>query len=475
MGELTQYRSDKRFRSTIGSCFQQEQHMSRTKAELNSGARLSDFLAASLLAKVYPAERVNEALDAHQVNSQRIRRFPAVAGVYYAVALSLYPQCSYEAVFSAVAQGLAWASGADAPQAVSKSTISELRSRIGAQPLRDLMRTCCLPMAHEALQSEGFYCGLRLVAMDGTRIELSDEPDLVTSFGRPGSRTGQAGYPQAQAVILVECATHAVLSAEIGPYRANEWELSQQLLGALEPGMLCLADRGYNAAEYWQQAQATGAQLLWRASDGRHLPVTQMLADGSYLSEIEPSAPVKRRRAKEGGAAPVKTVVRVIEYQLKGLKGPAHAAHTIDATGSTDGVGAAAAPPRYRLMTSLLNPLQAPALELAALYHQRWQVESVFDELKTHLRQGKRTLRSRTPQLVRQEFYGWVLAHYAVRWLLHQGAARSRQRPLDLSFIEHLHLLKLEQPRSGAFPPSAPSPTRKVVASSPSRQLAAEV
>jgi hypothetical protein len=443
--------------------------MARTKADLNAGSRLSDFLAASLLAKVYPAEQVNRALDAHGVNSQRIRRFPAVAGVYYAVSLSLYPQCSYEAVFSAVAQGLAWAAGATAPQTVAKSSISELRSRIGAEPLRDLIRTCCLPMACAANQAEGFYRGLRLVAMDGTRVELPDEPELVSHFGRPGSRTGHAGYPQAQAVILVECATHAVLSAEIGPYNSNEWELSQYLLGTLEPGMLCLADRGYNAAEHWQQALGSGAQLLWRAGDGRHLPVVRMLPDGSYLSEIEPSAPIKRRRAKEGAAASVKTVVRVIEYQLKGVRGAA------GATGATGIAGATQAQPRYRLMTSLLDPEQAPALELAALYHQRWHVESVFDELKTHLRQGQRTLRSKTPELVRQEFYGWVLAHYAVRWLLFQGAGRSRQQPLDLSFTEHLHLLKREQLRSGAFPPTAAQKTPALVAAGSSSQLATEV
>jgi hypothetical protein len=432
--------------------------MARTKADLNSGARLADYLTSSLLARVFPAERVNEALNAHGVNSQRIRRFPAVAGVYYVVALSLYPECSYEAVFSAVAQGLAWAAGAQTPEPVAKSSISELRSRIGAEPLRDLMRTCCQPLADVAHQPEAFYRGLRLVAMDGTRLELSDEPDLDAQFGRPGSRTGHSGYPQAQAVILVECASHAILSAEIGPYRSDEWQLSQVLLGALEPGMLCLADRGYNSAEHWQQALASGADLLWRASDGRHLPVRQVLSDGSYLSEIEPSKPIRARRAKQGDAsgavskpqarAPHKTVVRVIEYQLKGLKGQP------------------GAPRRYRLMTSLLDAQQAPALELAALYHQRWHVEAVYDELKTHLRMGRRLLRSKTPELVRQEFYGWVLAHYAVRWLLHQGAGRSKQPAQDLSFTAHLQLLRREQPRSGAFPPRAATTQTAMVAPS---------
>ena len=427
--------------------------MARTKAGLNDGTRLADYLAASLLARVFPAERVNDALNAHDANSRRVRRFPAVAGVYYVVALSLYPECSYEAVFSAVAEGLAWAARSLAPAPVGKSSISELRIRIGADPLRDLMRTCCLPLANEQHQPEAFYKGLRLVAIDGTRMELADEVAVAQEFGRPGSRTGHAGYPQAQCVALAECATHAILSAEIGPYNNDEWTLSQHLLGALEPGMLCLADRGYNSAEHWQQALASGAQLLWRAAEGRHLPVLRMLPDGSYLSEIEPSAPVQRRRAaSEPGAQATKSPVRVIEYQLKGVPD---------------------AQPRYRLITSLLDHEQAPAQELAALYHQRWRIELLFDELKTHLHQARRTLRSKTPELVRQEFYGWVLAHYAVRWLLYQGAARSGQQAHDLSFTAHLHLIKREQPRSGAFPPTAAQTPPPLVDRSARRKLQA--
>ncbi len=411
--------------------------MARTKATLGSGVRLSDYLSASLLAKVFPAERVHEALNAHGCNSQRIRRFPAVAGVYYTMALSLYPEAAYEEVFSVVAQGLAWAGGASQPQPVSKSSISALRTRTGSAPVRDLIRACCLPMADPRRQPQAFYRGLRLMAIDGSRIELADEADVVQAFGRPGSRTGQAGYPQAQCVVLAECATHAIVAAELGPYRGDEWALCQWLLGALEPGMLLLADRGFNGFEHWQQALATGAQLLWRATESRLLPVEQMLADGSYLSVIAPTGQGRRATAEQALS------VRVIEYRLPGVA---------DST------------PRYRLITSLLDPQEAPALELAALYHRRWQVEAVFDELKTHLRQGRRVLRSKTAELVRQEFYGWVLAHYAVRWLLHEGAAQSGQADEDLSFTAHVHLVRREQPRSGAFPPSEDQAPQAVAA-----------
>jgi Insertion element 4 transposase N-terminal/Transposase DDE domain len=405
-----------------------EKAMARTKAVLGVGARLSDYLSASLLARVVPAEVVHDVLDTHGRNSQRVRSFPAVVGVYYCIALSLYPEAAYEEVFAAVSQGLAWAAGAKQPTRVSKVSISLARSKIGHAPLRDLVQRCCVPMAEPRFHPQAFYRGLRLVAIDGSNFELPDEADNATQFGRPGSRTGFAGYPQAQCAVLVECITHAILAANLGPYRTGEWEICKPLLDSLRPGMLCMADRGFNGYEHWQLARQTGAQLLWRCADNRVLPRQQELSDGSYLSQIAPTG-VGKAQARERAVT-----VRVIEYALPGL---------------------ADAQPRYRLLTTLLDPAEAPALELAALYHERWQVEAVFDELKTHLLESRRVMRSKTAELVRQEFYGWVLAHYAVRWLLHQGATRHRMPHATLSFTSHVQLLRREQPLSGAFPPSA--------------------
>jgi hypothetical protein len=402
--------------------------MARTKAELGSGARLADYLSASLMARVVPPEIVNEVLDAHGRNSQRIRAFPAVAGVYYVMALSLYAEAAYEAVFSVISQGLAWAAGAAQPAGVGKSAISSLRSRIGAAPLAELVRRCCVPLADAAVHPNAFYRGLRLVAIDGSTFELPDETDNDAAFGRPGCRQGTSGYPQARCVILVECGTHAILGAKLGAYRSGEWELCPPLLQALGPGMLCLADRGFNGFEHWEQAGATGAQLLWRVGSTRELPVQRVLEDGSYLSTIRPTGVARAEAAARA------ITVRVIDYTLPELPD---------------------AEPHYRLMTTLLDAKAAPAMELAELYHRRWEVEGVYDELKTHLRQGRRVFRSKTPELVRQEFYGWVLMHYVVRWLLHQGAAKHRIPHEDLSFMGHLQLVRREQPLSGAFPPRA--------------------
>ena len=359
--------------------------------------------------------------------AMRIRAFPAVAGVYYVMGLSLYPEASYEAVFSAVSQGLAWEAGAPRPTGVSKVAISLLRSRIGAQPLAQLVQRCCVPLAQEAIHPSAFYRGLRLVAFDGSTFELTDDPQIEQAFGRPGGRQGKAGYPQARCVVLAECSTHAILGANLGPYGSGEWALCQPLLERLGPGMLCMADRGFNGFEHWEQARATGAHLLWRCGVNRNLPVEQTLPDGSYLSTIRPTG-VSTAQAKERAMT-----VRVIDYTLPKLPG---------------------AQSHYRLITTLLNDKEAPLLELAELYHRRWEMEAIFDEMKTHLLQSRRVLRSKTAELVRQEFYGWVLMHYAVRWLLHQGASQHRIPHEDLSFVGLVQLMKQQQPLSGVFSPT---------------------
>ncbi len=410
--------------------------MARTKALLGAGVRLTDLMSASLMARVVSPQIVNEVLDANGCNSRRIRAFPAVAGVYYVMALNLYPEAAYEAVFSAVSQGLAWDAGAPQPAGVSKVAISLLRSRIGAQPLADLVPRCCVPLADVAVHPGAFYRGLRLVGVDGSTFELADEPAVEAEFGRPGGRQGRAGYPQARCVVLAECASHAILGANIGEYSSGEWALCVPLLASLKAGMLCLADRGFNGFVHWEQASATGAQLLWRCGVNRKLAVQRTLADGSYLSTIAPTGvSVAQARARA-------ITVRVIDYTLPNM--PDAQAH-------------------YRLLTTLLDDQAAPAMELAEIYHRRWEMEAVFDELKTHLLQRRRVLRSKTPELVRQEFYAWVLMHYTVRWVLHQGAARHRIPHEDLSFASHVQLVRQQQPLSGAFPPKAPKKASALV------------
>ena len=409
--------------------------MARTKATLGQGVRLTDHLGASLFARVYPMETVVQLLDKHGCNSRRVRSFPASTAVYFSMALSLYPEAAYEDVFAAMTQGLAWMQGVATSSTVNKASITEARTKIGHAVLRELQAQCCPALAVMEQHPDCFYAGLRLVAMDGSSFDVPDEQANADTFGYPEGGRGPAGYPKAQCAVLVECGTHAVLAGSIGAYRDSEWSLCQSLLPTLNGTMLCMADRGFNGFEHWQQASQTGAQLLWRIAKSRNLPVTKVLEDGSFLSTIY-------RRDKKSERALEAIEVRIIEYALPNVP---------------------ESEPRYRLMTTMLDPAAAPAQELAALYHARWHVESVFDELKTHLRQGRRVLRSKTPDLVRQEFYGWMLAHYAVRWLMHSAARQGRKSPLDLSFTGNVHLFRRAQPQSGAFPPSETAKTKTVV------------
>lgn len=402
--------------------------MARSKVGLGSGTRFADYLSAGLLARAFPSEIIKEVLNAHQCNSERVRIFPATAVVYYTMALSLYCEAAYEDVFAAVAQGLAWKDRTPAaPVAVVKSAISKARSRLTWKALQDIQQRCCVPLSSPA-HPHAFFAGYRLVAMDGSNLDVADEKENVAAFGYPGSRTGAAGYPQAQCAILTECGSHAILDAELGSYRQAEWEVAKPLLRSLTPDMLCMADRGFVGHSHWQAGVKTGAQLLWRMPKNLILPVEKQLDDGSYLSSLYPSG--RDRKRKINGVP-----VRVIEYTLPNVPG---------------------SEPMYRLLTTLLDDRSAPALTLATLYHERWEVELVFDELKTHQVQRRRVLRSKTPELVRQEFYGWVMAHYAVRWLMYQGAAQARIPERTLSFTANVQLLRRTLPQSGVISPCAP-------------------
>ncbi|MET0382685.1 MAG: transposase domain-containing protein [Burkholderiaceae bacterium] len=351
-------------------------------------------MAACLLARVVPASLVHAVLDEHGCNTQRARSFPAVAGVYFCVALSLYPDAGYEEVFAAVAQGLAWAGEPSVVAPVGKSSISALRGRIGAAPLHDLVRRCCLPLANPRDHPQAFYVGLRLVAIGAGAFDLADEAANAQEFGRPvGHDDGAAaGRPQARCAALVECATQAILAAGLGSCRESGRDLAASLLPRLEAGMLCVAGRAVNSFGSWRRAISMGADLLWQSGAHWKTPVERMLEDGSFLTTLDFSDLDRPSAEKQVFTA------RVVDCAPP---------------------GAVEAPPR-KLLTTLLDPRQAPARDLATLHQRHCAVESVFDGLQAGMPQRGRTLRSKTPELVRQEFHGWVLAHYATRWLASQ-------------------------------------------------------
>jgi hypothetical protein len=272
-----------------------------------------------------------------------------------------------------------------------------------------------------------WYRGWRLVSIDGSTLDVADEKGNSEAFGRPGASRGTSAYPQIRFVSLVENGTHVLFGSRMADYATSETALAKTVLPSLIKGMLCLADRGFFGFEMWKQAVATGADLLWRVRKNILLPCERRLPDGSYLSRIYTS-----QQDQRGGRNGV--VVRVIEYRLEGVEG---------------------AEPLYRLATTVLDQL-APAAELAALYHERWEIETALDELKTHLRGTHIVLRSKTPDLVRQEFYGLLMAHFAVRGLMHEAALSADDDPDRLSFLHAVRVVRRKMTAFGAIPPSGP-------------------
>ena len=272
-----------------------------------------------------------------------------------------------------------------------------------------------------------WYRRWRLVSLDGSCLDVADTEGNRNAFGRPEASRGESAFPQLRFVALVENGTHVLFGARLGRYAEGETTLAHAVLAALRPGMLCLADRQFFGYALWRAASATGADLLWRGKHNLRLPREAVLADGSYLTTIYPSD--KDRRHRTGGVR-----VRVIEYWLEDL---------------------AEAEPLYRLATTLLDPVQAPAAELAALYHERWEIEGALAELKTQLRGARVVLRSKTPDLVQQEFWGLLLAHFAVRGLMHEAALKAEEDPDRLSFSHAVQVVRRKVPLFAALPPSS--------------------
>ena len=255
---------------------------------------------------------------------------------------------------------------------------------------------------------------------------MPDKPRYEAKFGRPKASRGRSAFPKIRFVSLVEAGTHVLFGTRMGSYTESELSLARTMVESLKKGMLCMADLNFVNYKLWNQALATGADLLWRVKKNLRLPCEKRLEDGSFLSTVYPSQWARRRRF--GGVR-----VRMVEYRLEGIE---------------------EADPLYRVVTSGLDPERAPAAELAALYHERREIETAFDELNTHLRGARVVLRSKTPDLVRQEFHGLLLANHGIRKLMHEVAVKTRPDPDCLSFLLAVRVVRRRLP---LFVMTAPS------------------
>lgn len=400
--------------------------MARTLATLPAGSRISDYISVGVLTTLVPADKVQEVLRQTQRESVRERDLPAHVVVYHVLALALYMRSSAREVLRCLLEGVQWLLDPAAPVRVAgDSGISQARSRLGAEPLQKLYEAVVRPIAIE-LTKGAWYRKWRLVSLDGSTLDVADTTENDRAFGRAESGRGTSAFPKLRFVALLECGTHVLWGARMDKYATGEVTLADSVVESLRPGMLCLADRLFFGYKLWQKAAQTGTELLWRVKRDLRLEMETRLPDGSYLSHIFASS--SDRRHRRNGIA-----VRVIEYRLKGVKGSESL---------------------YRMVTTILDHTQAPAAELAALYHERWEIETSLDELKTHLRGAQIVLRSKTPELVKQEFFGLLLTHYAIRSLMHQAALKADEDPDRLSFLHTVRVVQRRLPRYVAIPPS---------------------
>jgi hypothetical protein len=398
---------------------------------------MRDRIAIGTLTRTFPRDLVDEVVVETGRKEQRARRLPARVVVYFVLAMCLFFDDDYDEVMRRLVGSLkkmgSWRDNWKVP---STGSISKARARLGAEPLEELFYRVALPVATPG--TKGAWLGRwRLMAIDGTTLDVADTPQNVAEFGRAGNGDKQSAFPKVRLVGLGECGTHAIVDAQIGAYDTSEQDLARPLLRSLEPGMLLLMDRNSWGYEMWAAAQAAGADLAWRVSSSRDFVVLHTYADGSYASIlVDPSKKKKFHRELAAN--------RQIDLDYYGQRIRVFD-YTVDIGGQASDT--------FRIITSILDPGEATAVELAAAYHERWEYELGLDEMKTHQRGPARILRSKSPDMVRQEIYALLATHYAIRKLMTEAADEADYDPDRMSFIHALRLVRRHVTDQAGFSP----------------------
>ena len=387
--------------------------MSFTLRTIETTSNFASQLSMQALAQAIPRTEIEAALTHERAWHERERKLSMVAVVLILIAMNLYRPFSIGHVMRKVAQGLRFI-WPEPDYAVAKANaLSYRRYQLGAPAMVRLFKQVARPVATEETRG-AFLFGLRLMALDGTKEDLPDTPENQAVFGRPKTGRGRCAFPQVRCVYLAESGTHVICDAGFWPIRESERTGGFRLLRSVEPGMLLMWDRGFHSFDMVQAAIDRGADVLTRLPAHVKPKVIRRLDDGSSLVRLLPSDYARRSRGEQ-------LVVRLIEYTITDEALPGHGEC-------------------HRLITTVLDPDEAPALDLACAYHERWEIELVIDEVKTHQLASQR-LRSHKPVGVIQELYGLLLAHYAVRFLMHQAALKADVDPDRLSFTHCVRVI----------------------------------
>jgi hypothetical protein len=423
-----------------------------------------DQVTFGVLVDAVSRDVVDEAVAVCGVRERRSDgKLPAHVVTYLTLALCLFPEDDYEEVATKVTGSLdrfgCWDAGWSTPTA---SAITQARKRLGRKVFPELFERTCGPVAGKAGPHAGmaalgtargaFLRGWRLLAIDGFELDVPDTPANAAEFGYCGSGENRSAFPKARVVALAECGTHAFVAAEVDAYSVGEKTLAQRLYPRLRGDELLTADRGFYSWKAWDTAAASGAALLWRAPTQLRLPVVKVLEDGTYLTVVMDSTVRSTRRDKIVAAAgaghdladhpdaigknglPCARLARVIEYDVPDRAG--------------NGTGELIA-----LLSTITDPDDARADELAAAYNERWEEETSNDQIKTHLRGPGKVLRSRLPDLVYQEIWAYLITHHAISALIAKASAAADIDPDRISFAKALRLIRRTATGTADIPP----------------------
>jgi hypothetical protein len=363
--------------------------------------------------RVVPKEVMEEVIETCGAREQRRRKLPALLIMLLCIAMNIFFELRIGHVMLRLVSGARWLAGKGVGAVAGDSAISEARYRLGVRPFQLLFKRVCRPIATPDTPG-AFAFGLRLVAMDGTREDIADTPANEAHFGRPGGEH-RSPWPQVHCIYLCECGTHVIFDVFFTRGRSNERKGAYRLLRWITEGMLLMWDSGFYSADLISKAIERGAQVLGRMPGHVKPEVIEVLPDGTCLAYIYPCDPDGHRTGE-------RVLVRVITYTFDDPNQP--------------GYGEI-----HRLYTTLLDPDLYPALDLIALYHERWEIEVTIDELETHQHLLPRPLRSRKPVGVLQELYAWLIAHFIIRFVMHEAAVAEGIDPDRLSFVHAVRLI----------------------------------
>jgi Insertion element 4 transposase N-terminal/Transposase DDE domain len=376
--------------------------------------KMCQHVSLHIVEDIYPQEIICEQLSLHDGWEERERALNMFVVIHLVLAAALWTRLAFPRVLERLARPLHVLGLPLHAMQVSGSAISYRRHQLGVAPLQGLFARCCRPLCTPATLG-AYRFGTRLMALDGTMQDVADTPATAAEFSRPSNQYGQGPFPQIRLLVLTECGSHATVDATISDGTHAERRVAEELLPSLAPDMFLLHDAQLTGLRFWHAIRARRAHVL-APLPSHHLPTyLRQLSDGSYVAVYLPST-----KQEHEGIKPL--LVRVIEYRITDAR-----------LGEPDQI--------YRLATTWLNPRTAPALALIDCYHERWEVEIVLDEIKTHQRLQQPVLRSRTPEGVRQEVYALFLAQYAVRVLMHRAACQAGVDPDRLSFTDALFVL----------------------------------